>query len=126
MGDLVMTIKTIDELMEGQKPGTIKITRESWENGKYFVPYFKDDENFWWGLTADGNTDWQSASTKRWITYAPPKKKVKMWQWLIKDAEGYHPTERYYTAEDIEPLRESTILEVIQHLPHTEIEVEID
>ena len=119
-----MTIKTIDELMEGQKPGTIKITRESWENGKYFVPYFKDDENFWWGLTTDGNTDWQSASTKRWVTYSPPKRKVKMWQWLVGSAEFCNSSSGFYVSK--KNAESATGSNVIQRLDYTEIEVEID
>ena len=120
-----MTIKTIDELMEGQRPATIKITAAGWGGDQYFIPHFKDKEGYWWGLLQSGAASWYRSHYKVWTTYTP-KKKVKMWQWLIKDAEGYRPTESYHTAEDIEPLRESTILEVVQHLPHTEIEVEID
>lgn len=114
-----MELATIDELMEGQEPGSIKVTAESWEPGKYFIPYYKDQNNCWWGPIEDGDSDWYRSRSKVWSIYTPPKKKVKMWQWLLKQEAGYFIS---WHAESMD----GGGFQAIKRLDHTEIEVEID
>lgn len=42
---------TIEDLIAGKTPGSIKIKKANWENGKYIVPYFYDERlKSWYGL----------------------------------------------------------------------------
>jgi len=72
---------TISELMEGKKPGEIKVRNLY---GDIFIPYFKSDV-LWHGLNGyigkatnflDSRTSWQ--------IYTEPKPKVKRAQYLVE------------------------------------------
>lgn len=42
---------TIVELMKDRVPGSVKVSHRSWEHDEgYFIPYFKDNDGYWYGL----------------------------------------------------------------------------
>jgi hypothetical protein len=58
-----------------------------------------------------------------WETYEEPKKKVKMWQALLKTDSGeFYSSSKYYSSLEAAKLKSD---DVVSLLPHTEIEVEI-
>ena len=81
-------MSTIDKLMEGKKPGEVKIRRLSWECG-YFQPFYKIDDS-WHGLRINGSRTYSTAClspTLDWELYQESSKKVKKWLWV--DVKGY-------------------------------------
>ena len=106
---------TINELMEGQTPGSITVVSGS----IIFTPYFIDRANYWYGLSNTGHTNWFGTQVDRWELYVPPKQKVKMWKWLYVSGltDRYVETETFY--------KETPAFNVIQRLDYTMIEVEI-
>ena len=111
---------TIDELMEGQEPGSITAIDE---HGMILTPHFKDAEGYWFGLDVEGNGYSSAADTGLWQIYVSPKPKVKKWQWLISDGEGGHfSTMGYYTKRGL--IHAWALNDIVQRLDHTEIEVE--
>ncbi len=76
-------MSTIDELMEGKKPGEIKICR-SIDRTKYFIPFFRDSIKQWNGLGPAGEfkCEMAKASSLNWELYQEPKPKVKRWLWV--------------------------------------------
>ena len=84
-------MSTIDFLMEGKKPGEIKVcyfgdaeTRVGhWPSHMFFVPYFKDQ--VWYGLDEKHNVQ-QYKTDQDWSLYQEPKKKVT--KWLCADHAG--------------------------------------
>lgn len=61
-----------------------------------------------------------------WETYEELKKKVKMWQWLIKAPDGkyYESYDFHATEHDVKIKNQAS--QVIRKLDWTEIEVEVD
>ncbi len=118
-------MKTIDELMEGQEPGSIKIRRSYWVEDIYFIPFFKTKPGTWHGLDEDEYGFYYEGNNEGWILYIPPKRKVKMWQWLV-EGTGTPP---YTTVEfypDKQTAQDYYVSNILQKLEHTEIEVETD
>jgi hypothetical protein len=118
-----MEMKTIDELMEGQEPGSIKIRLNTWMSEQYFIPYFKAGRTGrWYGLDERGGRySYSRSSRPDWHIYEPPKTKVKMWQWLIKGSDG-----TYYLSVHSQSVNIFDGYTVIKRLDHTEIEVETE
>ena len=70
-------MSTIDELMEGKKPGEIKIS-----SGDYtFIPYCKTRGGNWGGLTENKDHKFYSEDDTSWRLYTEPKKMIKRWLW---------------------------------------------
>lgn len=68
-------LKTIDELMEGKVPGSIKVS--CFADERYFIPFFKDDD-VWRGLTQDGKYDAWCVRGGGWKLYTELKKTRKL------------------------------------------------
>lgn len=60
-----------------------------------------------------------------WETYEEPKKKVKMWQALVKNIQGDYLSTRDFYANEEAARADSLGTTFIKLLPHTEIEVEV-
>ena len=62
---------TIDELMAGKEPGSIRITTGA--QSAWFKPYFKAADGRWYGLDENGEPDnwWSEANI--WFVYTEPK-----------------------------------------------------
>lgn len=73
---------TIDELMEGKKPGEIKVRRRSWSEEVYFTPYFKEAD-VWYGLRNSYHDFW-SGDVDEYEIYREPKPKVRRYLWAFK------------------------------------------
>ncbi len=82
--------KSIDELMEGKAPGSVKVQFLNWPETLYFVPYFKDLENKgrWHGQNyssvSSGRADWFEGDAGEWKLYEEPKKPVVRWLWAYR------------------------------------------
>lgn len=66
---------TIDELMEGKAPGSVKIICPGWGPDEYFVPFYRDKTHDWCGLDDAGDSLGFDATHSRWKLYTEPKKK---------------------------------------------------
>ena len=72
-------------------------------------------ETFARNLNWNGNTP-----VARYRLIAEPKKKVKMWQWLMKNSGGYYVPAAYY------PDEVKSVKGGVKRLEHTRIEIEVD
>lgn len=66
---------TIDELMEGKAPGSVKIARANWDRGTFFSPYYKDKYKRWTGPDEEGVTWHDEGTYREYKFYSEPKKK---------------------------------------------------
>lgn len=69
---------TIDELMEGKAPGSVRITSRGDHAyyGGWFQPFFKDERGLWVGLEENGRADTRyNGLMHYWKLYTEPKKK---------------------------------------------------
>ena len=68
-----------------------------------------------------GTLNWNgSTPVARYRLIAEPKKKVKMWQWLMKNSGGYYVPAAYY------PDEVKSVKGGVKRLEHTRIEIEVD
>ena len=84
---------TIDELMEGKAPGSVKVTNvkpgDMWGDDEYFIPYFKVS-NTWYGKSSAGNYMTQGDQDVYGL-YKEPKK-MKTWYWCYHTMFSGLPT----------------------------------
>lgn len=76
---------TIDELMEGKKPGEIKVIYDVY----IFTPHYRMN-NRWYGFYPDDDKEFmkcECATQDIWELYTEPKKKVKRWLWCSNKGE---------------------------------------
>jgi len=81
-------MNTLDELMEGKKPGEVKVQDEWWDPSMWFKPYFKTG-NKWYGLEQNGCSTAHTANNNRWSLYSEPKPKITLYETLVPAADGY-------------------------------------
>ena len=74
---------TLNQLMEGRRPGEIKVCKLSLGGGSYFIPYFQNVYGRWHGLREDGTNEDYAANNNLWEIYTEPKPKVKRAQYII-------------------------------------------
>lgn len=96
---------TIDELMQGKKPGEIKVTHKEgiFSAGYFFIPYFRSNyiqfrsAATWYGLI-DNSKPWDfPADLDLWKLYEEPKPEVKLvkyyrWYWRDRSRHPLHTT----------------------------------
>lgn len=82
-------MSTIDELMQGKKPGEIKIARAYWDSTSWFAPYFKDRGNYWHGLLQGDHNFVANEALSDWHLYAQPKPKRILYEWIYRDAGSW-------------------------------------
>lgn len=69
---------TIDELMEGKEPGSIRVCLPEWSEGRFFSPYFRTKTD-WHGLNENLTDDyWSATNCIDWHLYEEPKPKRKI------------------------------------------------
>ena len=91
-------------------------------------PNLPEDQEVEWeatdglvGASGVGTLNWNgSTPVARYRLIAEPKKKVKMWQWLMKNSGGYYVPAAYY------PDEVKSVKGGVKRLEHTRIEIEVD
>ena len=117
---------TLKELVDEFGFG-VKFCRSDKGENYYFEPRYYWN-NLYIGIEKDASLTHGTASQhfeeySNWKIYKEPKKKVKMWKWLVIDNDGeYCDSTSYFDC--IEMVRKYHD-EVIQKLDYTEIEVEV-
>ncbi len=71
-------MKTIEELMRGKVPGSVKVTTEGWIPDAYIRPYFRC-RDLWFGLDQKSEHAQIGNSPAIWKLYEPSIRKVKKW-----------------------------------------------
>jgi hypothetical protein len=94
-------MSTIDELMEGKKPGEIKVTKLGWNKENYFRPFFRDEQGEWHGLDELEHKDTSDGYdlNDNWSLWVEPKPKVVLHEVLVPELIGY--SLRLYEEENI-------------------------
>lgn len=77
---------TIDQLMQSNTPGSIRIAASTWKDEQWFTPYFTNKYR-WWGLDNTGNSVMYSALGEDWQPWRKPIQKHKKWLWAYRDLE---------------------------------------
>lgn len=114
---------TLDDLMEGKKPGEIKVSIRGIENSYWFRPYFKDRNGRWFGPGSDGNSNFFGATYDASIFEEPkPKKKITLYQWLVKEPDGDYLVTAHSTCER----KAFPGDRVIARLDDSKLEIEVD
>ena len=95
---------------EGARPNLPEGQKVEWEATDGLV-----------GASGVGTLNWNgSTPVARYRLIAEPKKKVKMWQWLMKNSGGYYVPAAYY------PDEVKSVKGDVKRLEHTRIEIEVD
>jgi len=95
---------------EGARPNLPEGQKVEWEATDGLV-----------GASGVGTLNWNgSTPVARYRLIAEPKKKVKMWQWLMKNSGGYYVPAAYY------PDEVKSVKGGVKRLEHTRIEIEVD
>ena len=85
-------LQTIDEIMEGKAPGSVKIRNPEWPPDALFIPYYRiASENRWYGVDNVGVSCGFRGDTPGYEVVRP---KTAYYQWLMRSREG----ERYRTS----------------------------
>lgn len=88
---------TIDELMEGKAPGSIKVSpkyRAGW-----FSPFFLDENKNWHGLNQNGRSE-ILPSYLDCDLYQDPKPTIKVYEWMYEFAGQWMIREKLMSEED--------------------------
>lgn len=84
---------TIDELMEGKEPGSVRVFRKGYDADEWFRPYYKTKKD-WWGLTQSSLCHACSSLHDDWQLYEEPKpkpkRKIVLREWVKIFASGEH------------------------------------
>jgi len=127
-------LQTIDELMKGQVPGSVKVypVDREWDKPNYFQPYFKDDlADEWFGKDKDGGIRGfhiNDYGKNVWALWTPPKVKKKYWQNLfinVNDQKTYQANGTYESFEKAKANGESNKNEYWTYLATAPIEFEV-
>lgn len=116
---------TIDQLMEGKKPGEIKIQISPEWTFEFFEPYYKLD-SYWYGiLTEVDGTKFNDYFEKDvfFKLYKEPrlKKKVILWQWYLDTGI----LSQHYT-EQCAKINEFSLKTGWQKIESTRLEIEVE
>jgi hypothetical protein len=102
---------SLDEIMSGKVPGSVKVKRPSWTNGEYFIPYlYSPRDGFWYGLDHEQRHDRWLDTIQDFDIYTAPKPKKTVYEWMYflggegwiieellmdeEDARSYFPEDR--------------------------------
>ncbi len=90
--------KSLDELMEGIKPGEKTFVGKY---GQIFTPFFKT-KTFWYGLGKDMHAKTWENKLEYWKPYVPEKKtkKVTMYRPVFKSRCGYSSTNIMHSTKE--------------------------
>lgn len=122
-------LSTIDELMEGKKPGEIKIRQIGWDSKKWFQPFFATSGEWTGILNNESGTPYRSVwygDEALWQLWSEPKKKVKRWQWAVwfKDLAAPKSSSTFFTSEEEAraAIVDESNIKIMQRLDFTEQE----
>jgi len=74
---------SLDEIMSGKVPGSVKVKRPSWTNGEYFIPYlYSPRDGFWYGLDHEQRHDRWLDTIQDFDIYTAPKPKKTVYEWM--------------------------------------------
>jgi hypothetical protein len=79
---------TIAQLMEGKKPGEIKLRLSSWPPTSFFSPFYITVDEIWHGLMKDGYSCWYRNIDTNWELYTEPKPKRKLAPYIVTDGKA--------------------------------------
>lgn len=93
-----VSMSSLKELIEGNSkvPGDIKVKKGDWKPDRYFTPYYNIDGSVY-GIRAINIYTFRGASTGSvsyntndgpWELYVEPKKKVKLYRYLLKSTSS--------------------------------------
>lgn len=92
--------QTISELMEGKRPGEIKIASPHLKQTVWFQPYFTDKNKHWHGISYLGDSQRWEGHIADWQIYVEPKKKKIMYQYAFKRQNGSWEVDPYFMDAD--------------------------
>jgi hypothetical protein len=72
---------SLDELMSGKVPGSVKVRKEKWPMKDWFIPYFRVS-GFWHGLSEDEKATAYEGGDNTWQIYTAPKPKKTVYEWM--------------------------------------------
>ena len=115
---------TLNELMEGKKPGEIKVQLKSFLPEQYFVPHFQSICTLWHGINESGDYERYDEDLRDWQLYTEPKPKVKRAQYIvISDFYGLpHRTTGFFKDDDEARENCPGTKKKVERLPETERE----
>lgn len=118
---------TINELVAeySRIPGDIKITVSNYRSDFYFIPFYNVGD-IWYGINdMGGSIYWDSEIS--WKLYTEPRKKIKLYKWLVRNTlqHYYQETETYgKNQEEVQKYLHGDHWLVIARLDSTMIEVD--
>lgn len=65
-------MQTIDELMLNKKPGELKLIFDQCLTDKWFTPYYKTDDGWWYGTNQVGHSSYFHSDHKVWKLWTAP------------------------------------------------------
>lgn len=101
---------TIDELMEGKVPGSVKVQGCNWDALDWCKPFYKTAGTAWRVLGSKNDEYLVVGGREEWRIYVEPKPKVKRWLWAQGSKPHDHEDEReiewntgagFYTEEEV-------------------------
>lgn len=116
-------LQTIDEIMEGREPGSVKVCRTGWNLDDNFSPYFRDEYGIWWGKWQSGN---RGAIVGDTADYEIVRHKTAYYQWLVWQT-GYLPrvtTQMYPDETSVRRHYSAEVYSGIRRIDHTRVEIE--
>lgn len=78
-------MSTIDELMTGKAPGSIKVCRP--DQSGWFQPFFKA-RGEWVGRTSEDHSFWDTGYSS-WTIYTEPKPTKVVYEWMVFEDRWY-------------------------------------
>ena len=88
-------LKTIDEIMEGKVPGSVKVRNPEWPPDALFIPYYRiASENRWYGADNVGVSCGFRGDTPG---YEVVPHKTAHYQWLMRSREPWMTREWHLT-----------------------------
>lgn len=79
--------QTLDALMAGKVPGSVRVRRTTWTTSEWFTPYFMTKHLAWHGLDEHGGGYADGTEAKDWLII-PKTRTVKLYGAVIRDCEG--------------------------------------
>lgn len=116
-------LQTIDEIMEGREPGSVRVRQGHWHQDVWFAPHFRDHGGTWYGLSKDG---YASDYPGNYSMFEIVRPTVAYYQWVVVQAEGFPYVPDFMYSSEEELRKDHTAVRMVRRLDHTRIEIEED